>query len=101
MPAEDPNDYKQGKWLSPEDPKSYRKGIWFNQARINFELVRVNKKLIEALNTLIKSLQADRSTQGLTEMDFAGFQALLTEAGKIATDVASIDPPGCQGPPPY
>jgi len=87
--------------MPTEDQNEYRKGIWFNQARINFELVRVNRKLIEALNTLIKSLQADRSTQGLKEMDFAGFQALLTEAGHIATDIASIDPPGCQGPPPY
>ena len=87
--------------MPAEDANEYRKGIWFNQARINFELVRVNKKLIEALNTLIKSLQADRSTQGLKEMDFAGFAALLDEAGKIATDVAGIDPPGCQGPPPY
>ena len=59
------------------------------------------RKLIEALNTLIKSLQADRTAQGLKEVDFAAFQGLLTEAGKIATDVASIDPPGCAGPPPY
>ncbi len=87
--------------MPTEDQNEYRRGIWFNQARINFELVRVNKKLIEALNTLIRSLQAERSTQGLKEMDFAGFQALLTEAGQIATDVAGIDPPGCQGPPPY
>jgi hypothetical protein len=84
-----------------EDPNEYRRGIWFNQARINFELVRVNRKLIEALNTLIKSLQADRAAQGLKEADFTGFQDLLTEAGKIATDIAGIDPPGCQGPPPY
>ena len=84
-----------------EEANEYRKGIWFNQARINFELVRVNKKLIEALNTLITLLQADRTAQGLKEVDFAGFEALLTEAGNIATDVAGIDPPGCQGPPPY
>ena len=87
--------------MPSEEANEYRRGIWFNQARINYDLVRVNKKLIEALNTLIRSLQAERSTQGLKEMDFAGFQALLTEAGKIATDVAGIDPPGCQGPPPY
>jgi hypothetical protein len=87
--------------MPTEDPNEYRRGIWFNQARINYELVRVNKKLIEALTTLIKSLREDRQVQGLREMDFAGFEALLTEAGRIATDVASIDPPGCQGPPPY
>ena len=87
--------------MPAEDPNEYRRGIWFNQARINFELVRVNRKLIEALERLIKSLQEERSTQGLKEMDFSGFQDLLTEAGNIATDIASIDPPGCQGPPPY
>ena len=87
--------------MPAEDPNEYRKGIWFNQARINYELVRVNKKLIEALEKLINLLQAERSTQGLKQMDLTGFEDLLTEAGKIATDVASIDPPGCAGPPPY
>jgi hypothetical protein len=87
--------------MPDEDPNEYRKGIWFNQARINYELVRVDKKLIEALEKLIKLLQAERSAQGLKQMDLTGFEDLLTEAGKIATDVASIDPPGCQGPPPY
>jgi hypothetical protein len=84
-----------------EDQKNYRKGIWFNQARINYELVHVNRKLIQALETLIKLLQADHTVQGLKQMDLTGFQDLLTEAGKIATEIASIDPPGCQGPPPY
>jgi hypothetical protein len=87
--------------MPAEDPNEYRKGIWFNQARINYELVRVDKKLIEALEKLINLLQAERSAQGLKQMDLTGFEDLLTEAGKIATDVASIDPPGCQGPPPY
>ena len=87
--------------MSTEDPNNYRKGIWFNQARINYELVRVNKKLIEALTILIKLLQADRTVQGLKPVDLKSFEDLLTEAGKIATAVASIDPPGCQGPPPY
>jgi len=87
--------------MANEDPNNYRKGIWFNQARINYELVRVNRKLIEALTTLIKLLQADRSAQGLKPADLGSFEAMLTEAGKIATEVAGIDPPGCQGPPPY
>ena len=95
MSTEDPYKYKV------DDPEKYRKGIWGNQARINYELVRTNKKLIEALGSLMKLLQADRSVQGLTQMDVTGFEALLAEATKIATDVAGIDPPGCQGPPPY
>ena len=95
MSTEDPYKHKV------EEPEKYRKGIWGNQARINFELVRTNKKLIEALQTLIKLLQADRSVQGLKPVDLTAFGDLLEEATKIATAVAGIDPPGCQGPPPY
>jgi hypothetical protein len=87
MPTEDENDYDERYFLG--------------QARINYELVRVDKKLIEALNTLIKILQADRSAHGLKAVDVSQLDAVLTEASKISGDVASIDPPGCQGPPPY
>jgi hypothetical protein len=90
--------------MSTEDPQkyeAYKAYVWFNQARINYELVQVNRKVIEALNTLVKLLQEDRSAHGLGKVDLTGFEALITKAGQIATDVASIDPPGCQGPPPY
>ncbi len=89
--------------MSTEIPGKYSSTNvwWFNQARINYELVRVNKKLIEALNTLIKLLQEDRSAHGLKPVDVTVINTLLADAGKIATEVASIDPPGCQGPPPY
>lgn len=84
--------------MSTIDPKDYDPGtVWFNQARINYELVLVNRKLIEALTILIKFLQA----HGLKQVELSQFEGLLTDAGKIATAVASIDPPGCQGPPPY
>jgi hypothetical protein len=90
MSTEDPNDYK-----------NYQNPYWVGQAKINFELVRVNKKLIEALQTLIKLLQADRSAHGLKPVELTDFNALLTRANQIADGVASIDPPGCQGTLPY
>ena len=86
--------------MSTEDPNDYEKRIWDGQRKINYEFVQVNKKLIEALNTLITLLQEDRSAHGLKQVDLTGFEALLAEASKIADDVAGIEPPGCL-PPPY
>lgn len=87
--------------MSTYDQPDYEKKFYEGQARINYELVRVNKKLIEALNTLIKLLQEDRSAHGLKHVDLTGFEALLKETSDIAEKVAGIDPPGCLGPPPY
>lgn len=87
--------------MSTDDQKDYQKAFYEGQARINYELVRVNKKLIEAINTLIKLLQADRSAHGLKQVDLTGFEAIMTEASVISEKIAGIDPPGCLGPPPY
>ena len=59
------------------------------QARINYELVRVDRMLIQALLTLIKLLQADRSAHGLKQVDLAEFDAILAEASKVSGEVAN------------
>jgi len=72
------------------------------QARVNYELVRVDTKLIESLNALIAiltTLKGDRaSSPPLRQMDLNSLITAVRAATDISGRVADIDPPGCQGP---
>ncbi|HEV8428363.1 MAG TPA: hypothetical protein VGQ41_10725 [Pyrinomonadaceae bacterium] len=74
------------------------------QKRINYELNEVDKKLIEALRSLVGILSDQRtppaSTPGSRQMDFSTVEAALSEASTSSDEVADIDPPGCLGPGP-
>lgn len=76
------------------------------QKRINYELNEVDKKLIEALRSLVAILSDQRtppaSTPASRQMDFSTVEAALSEASTSSEEVADIDPPGCLAPPePY
>ncbi len=77
----------------------YQQAFNKGQAQINYQLVEVNKKLIEAINTLVAILTAlrdDRSSpHQLRQMDLTQVVAAVTEATEINEMVAGIDPPGC------
>lgn len=72
------------------------------QARVNYELVRVDTRMIEAFNALIAiltTLKGDRaSSPPLKQMDLASLITAVRAATDVSGHVASIDPPGCQGP---
>ena len=86
------------------ETKSYdtQEEINYGQARINFELVRVDEKLIESLNALVTVLNTakqDRSAApALRQMDLSQVIASLEEAAEISGKVADIKPPGCEEP---
>jgi hypothetical protein len=76
--------------------------ITYGQARINYQLVKVDETLIAGLNALVeilKTLKAERvSAHGAKEMDLSGVVEILEKASEISQKVAEIKPPGCEAP---
>ena len=78
------------------------KAFYDGQARINYELVRVDTRMIEAFNAIIAiltTLKGDRaSSPPLKQMDLNSLVTAVRAATDTSAKVAEIDPPGCQGP---
>ena len=76
--------------------------ITYGQARINYELVKVDETIITGLNALVeilKTLKAERSaSHGAKEMDLSNVEEILKKASEISEKVAEIKPPGCEAP---
>lgn len=82
--------------------KTYQEKFNYGQARINFELNEVDKDVINALNLIVELLKKVKEIpqlkHDLKEIDFSTIDKALSDACKRSQEVASIKPPGCEGP---
>ena len=84
------------------DLMTYQKEFNYGQARINFELNQVDQDLLKTMRVIIEALEKLKGlpqlTQELGAIDFAAICDKLTDAENRSNTVASIRPPGCEGP---
>ncbi|HKG46067.1 MAG TPA: hypothetical protein VKB02_05040 [Pyrinomonadaceae bacterium] len=75
------------------------------QRRINYELVEVDKTIIETLEMIAEFLKKVKEIPPLAthlqHADFTKLDAAIAKAHKTNSKVADIKPPGCEAPPPY
>ena len=81
---------------------TYQKEFNYGQARINFELNKVDIDVLETLRVIVAALEKLKDmpelTSALGAIDFNAICEKLTDAEKRSNEVASIRPPGCEGP---
>ena len=86
----------------PSELKTYQEKFNYGQARINFELNAVDKDVIKALNLIVDMLKKVKELptlkHDLREIDFSTVDKAVTDACERSQTVASIKPPGCEGP---
>jgi len=87
----------------PSESESYlQKEFNYGQARINFELNEVDKRVIEALQVVVQILKQVKALPALRhdvqELDFSNIDRAISEAQQRTATVADIRPPGCEGP---
>jgi hypothetical protein len=84
------------------DLVTYQKEFSYGQARINFELNAVDKDVLKTLRVLVEALEKLKNRPELTgelgAIDFTAICAALNDAENRSNTVASIRPPGCEGP---
>jgi hypothetical protein len=84
------------------DQETYQQEFNYGQARINYELNAVDMDFLKTLKVVVEALQKLKDfpqlTGQLAEIDFTPICAALTDAETRSTTVASIRPPGCEGP---
>lgn len=75
------------------------------QRRINYELVEVDKTIIETLEMIAEFMKKVKEIPALAnhlkDADFSKLEAAIATARKISSTVADIKPPGCEPPPTY
>lgn len=98
----DAESYHQSMTEKYRDLLTYQKEFSYGQARINFELNQVDKDFVEALKVIVEALEKLKDRPELTsELGAINFGAIcdkLTDAENRSNTVASIRPPGCEGP---
>lgn len=84
------------------DLLSYQKEFNYGQARINYELNAVDNEVLRTLRVIIAALENLKDRPELTSVlgaiDFGAICTKLTEAENRSATVATIRPPGCEGP---
>lgn len=84
------------------DLVTYQKAFAYGQARINYELNQVDKDLVKTMREIVEALEKLKDlpqlSQQLGAIDFGALCAALTDAENRSNTVASIRPPGCEGP---
>lgn len=84
------------------DLLTYQKEFNYGQARINYELNAVDMDFLRTLKVIVEALEklkdVPQLTNALGAIDFSAICAKLTDAENRSTTVASIRPPGCEGP---
>jgi|SRR5215470_11395312 len=85
------------------DLLTYQKEFNYGQARINYELNAVDNEILKTMRVIVAALEKLRDrcpdlTSELGAIDFSAICATLSDAEKRSTAVASIRPPGCEGP---
>ncbi len=84
------------------DLVTYQKEFSYGQARINFELNAVDIDVLKTLRVIVEALQKLKNRPELTSelgaIDFTTICAALSDAENRSNTVASIRPPGCEGP---
>ena len=84
------------------DLVTYQKEFNYGQARINFLLNEVDKDVLKTLRVLVAALEKlkDRPefASELGSINFSAICEALTDAETRSNTVASIRPPGCEGP---
>jgi hypothetical protein len=76
------------------------------QKNINYELVRVDERIINVIRMLVDLLKqskalpeaAPQSTASARLVTVNTIEAVLTDAAEINSKVAGIKPPGCEPP---
>ena len=98
----DPESYHKSFTERLPDLLTYQKEFNYGQARINFELNQVDKDFVEALKVILTALEKLKElpqlTQQLEAINLTAICEKLTDAEKRSNTVASIRPPGCEGP---
>jgi hypothetical protein len=84
------------------DLLTYQKEFNYGQARINFELNAVDQDFVDALKVILATLEKLKEfpqlTQQLGSIDLTPICEKIADAEKRSNKVASIRPPGCEGP---
>ena len=98
----DAESYHQSFTEKYRDLLTYQKEFSYGQARINFELNQVDKDFVEALKVIVEALEKLKDlpqfTDQLGAINFSAICEKLTDAETRSNTVASIRPPGCEGP---
>jgi len=98
----DAESYHQSFTEKYRDLLTYQKEFSYGQARINFELNAVDKDVLKTLRVIVEALEKLKNRPELTgelgAIDFTAICAALNDAENRSNTVASIRPPGCEGP---
>ena len=98
----DAESYHQSFTEKFRDLLTYQKEFSYGQARINFELNQVDKEVLTTLRVIVAALEKLKDRPELTSelgaIDFDAICDKLTDAENRSNTVASIRPPGCEGP---
>ena len=82
------------------DLVTYQKEFSYGQARINFELNKVDSDVLETLRVIVAALEKlkDRPefASELGSINFSAICEALTDAETRSETVASVRPPGCE-----
>ena len=98
----DAESYHQSFMEKYTDLVTYQKELSYGQARINYELNQVDKDLVNILRVVVAALEKLKDLPQLTDklegINFTAVCDALTDAETRSNTVASIRPPGCEGP---
>lgn len=72
--------------------------INYGQRQLNYYLTQADFKVIEALRTVVDTLEGLRADIWQKERDLTPIQAAIDEADETVKRLADIRPPGCEGP---
>ncbi|HET6975067.1 MAG TPA: hypothetical protein VFI24_02005 [Pyrinomonadaceae bacterium] len=88
--------------METQYPNDSQEDINKGQRRINYELVRVDDKLIDVVRMLVELLKQTKAlhppTAGARILTVETIENALKEAYEISAKVADIKPPGCEAP---
>jgi RNA processing factor Prp31 len=102
MDIQENNNSEPEETHTSESESYLQKEFNYGQARINFELNEVDKRVIEALQVVVQILKQVKALPALRhdvqELDFSNIEKAISEACQRSATVADIRPPGCEGP---